>query len=94
MQSLTLVAPFPGWLSGLADVPDPVFAERMMGDGAAIDPLDGVLCAPCDGTIVLVAPTGHSVTLRAPGKGANFFSRIGSSAGFSSVLPLMNSTTS
>src|SRR5688500_9906262 len=64
MHSLTLVAPFPGWLSGLADVPDPVFAEGMMGDGVAIDPLDGVVAAPCDGTIILVAPTGHSVTLR------------------------------
>ncbi|HZB68963.1 MAG TPA: glucose PTS transporter subunit IIA, partial [Sphingomicrobium sp.] len=64
MQSLTLLAPFPGWLSGLADVPDPVFAEGMMGDGVAIDPLDGVVAAPCDGSVVIVAPTGHSVTLR------------------------------
>ena len=76
MQSLTLVAPFPGWLSSLADVPDPVFADRMMGDGAAIDPLDGVVCAPCDGTIILVAPTGHSVTLRSAG-GAELLIHIG-----------------
>ena len=76
MNSLTLVAPFPGWLSGLADVPDPVFAEGMMGDGAAIDPLDGVVCAPCDGTIVLVAPTGHSVTLQSGG-GAEILIHIG-----------------
>ena len=76
MQPLTLVAPFPGWLSGLADVPDPVFAEGMMGDGVAIDPLDGVVCAPCDGTIILVAPTGHSVTLRS-GDGAELLIHIG-----------------
>jgi phosphocarrier protein FPr/phosphocarrier protein len=76
MQSLTLVAPFPGWLSGLADVPDPVFAEGMMGDGVAIDPLDGTVSAPCDGTIVLVAPTGHSVTLRSA-DGAEILIHIG-----------------
>ena len=76
MHSLTLVAPFPGWLSSLADVPDPVFAEGMMGDGVAIDPLDGTVNAPCDGTILLVAPTGHSVTLRSPG-GAELLIHIG-----------------
>ena len=76
MQSLTLVAPFPGWLSGLADVPDPVFAEGMMGDGIAIDPLDGLVAAPCDGTVLLVAPTGHSVTLRSP-DGAELLIHIG-----------------
>jgi hypothetical protein len=32
----------------------------------------------------------HSLTVRWPGRTENFFSRIGSSAGFSSVLPLMN----
>ncbi len=76
MNSLTLLAPFPGWLSGLADVPDPVFAEGMMGDGVAIDPLDGTVTAPCDGSIVLVAPTGHSVTLGAAG-GAEILIHIG-----------------
>lgn len=76
MNSLTLVAPFPGWLSGLAEVPDSVFAEGMMGDGAAIDPLDGLVCAPCDGTIALIAATGHSVTLRSAG-GAEILIHIG-----------------
>lgn len=53
-----------GWLTMLAAVPDPVFADGMMGDGFAIDPLDGVLRAPCDATVIAVAPTRHSVTLR------------------------------
>lgn len=59
-----LDAPMAGWAMSLDDVPDPVFAERMMGDGLAIDPLDGVVRAPCDATVVAVAPTRHSVTLR------------------------------
>jgi len=64
MSKVTLHAPMAGWASALDAVPDPVFAERMMGEGLAIDPLDGVVRAPCDATVIAVAPTGHSVTLR------------------------------
>ncbi|MEG3164408.1 phosphoenolpyruvate--protein phosphotransferase [Sphingomonas sp. PB2P19] len=59
-----LHAPMAGWAMPLDAVPDPVFADRMMGDGCAIDPLDGVIRAPCDATVIAVAPTRHSVTLR------------------------------
>ncbi|PTQ07821.1 phosphoenolpyruvate--protein phosphotransferase [Sphingomonas oleivorans] len=63
MTGIRLYAPIAGWAAALDEVPDPVFAERMMGDGIAIDPLDGVLRAPCDAEVVAVAPTGHSITL-------------------------------
>lgn len=53
-----------GWALDLSQVPDPVFADRMMGEGFAIDPLDGAIRAPCDATVIAVAPTRHSVTLR------------------------------
>ena len=43
MSEIVLHAPFAGWLSALDEVDDPVFAGRMMGDGFAIDPLDGLL---------------------------------------------------
>ena len=61
---IVLRAPMAGWAMPLDAAPDPVFAERMMGDGFAIDPLDGVIRAPCDATVIAVAPTRHSVTLR------------------------------
>jgi phosphoenolpyruvate-protein phosphotransferase len=61
---IVLHAPMAGWAMPLDAVPDPVFAERMMGDGFAIDPLDGVVRAPCDATVIAVAPTRHSVTLK------------------------------
>jgi phosphocarrier protein FPr/phosphocarrier protein len=51
----------------LDEVPDPVFAGRMLGDGIAIDPTAGVVGAPCAGEIVAVAKTGHSVAIRTPG---------------------------
>ena len=59
-----LHAPFAGWLSTLDEVADPVFAERMMGDGFAIDPTEGVLRAPADGVVATIAASAHAVTLR------------------------------
>ena len=52
---ITLLAPLAGWSTPLAEVPDEVFAARLLGDGLAIDPTAGTLHAPCDGELVLVA---------------------------------------
>lgn len=71
-----LTAPLAGWLGSLDEVPDPVFSGRMMGDGFAIDPTDGLVVAPCDATVVALAPTGHSVTLRSD-DGATILIHIG-----------------
>src|SRR5689334_7773399 len=64
---LVLRAPFAGWAAPLTEVPDPVFAEAMMGDGAAIDPTEGVLQAPCDGVVGVIPPARHAITLRCAG---------------------------
>ena len=63
MTTVTLGAPCAGWAMPLVHTPDQVFADRMMGDGVAIDPLEGAICAPCDATVATVAPSGHAVTL-------------------------------
>ena len=42
-SDVVLLAPFTGPMVPLADVPDPVFADGMFGDGIGIDPLEGVL---------------------------------------------------
>ena len=49
-----------GKLVALDKVPDPVFAEKMMGDGFAIELTDGKIHAPVDGEVTLVFPTGHA----------------------------------
>lgn len=68
MIQIPLVAPFDGWLCALEEVPDPVFAGRLLGDGLAIDPLGDTLHAPAAGEVVSVHEAGHAVTLRlAPG---------------------------
>ncbi|MBG7614046.1 phosphoenolpyruvate--protein phosphotransferase [Brevundimonas sp. BAL450] len=64
MTDIVLVAPMAGWAAPLSEAPDPVFAERMMGDGVAVDPIEGVLRAPCDGVVTILAPALHAVTLR------------------------------
>jgi multiphosphoryl transfer protein len=68
MPDITLMSPFDGWLCPLDDVPDPVFAGRLLGDGLAIDPLADTLHAPADGEVVAIHEARHAVTLRlAPG---------------------------
>jgi phosphoenolpyruvate-protein phosphotransferase len=71
-----LAAPLAGWLCTLDEVPDEVFADRIMGEGLAIDPLEGELRAPCDGTVIQVAPTGHALTIRCA-NGAEILLHIG-----------------
>ena len=74
--NLVLQAPLDGWVSSLGEVPDPVFADRMMGDGLAIDPTGSVLCAPCDAEVILLHPALHAITLRAV-NGAEILMHIG-----------------
>jgi phosphocarrier protein FPr/phosphocarrier protein len=74
--SCLLTAPVAGWALPLVDVPDPVFAGGMLGDGVAIDPTGNELCAPCDGELLSIAPTRHAVTLRAD-NGAELLLHVG-----------------
>lgn len=60
---LTLTAPLSGLLLPIERVPDPVFAQKMVGDGISIDPLDQCLRAPCNGRIMQLHPAGHAVTI-------------------------------
>ena len=59
-----IAAPISGILVPLDQVPDPVFAKKMVGDGVSIDPLSHTLVAPCDGEVVLLHAAGHAVTIR------------------------------
>ena len=44
----------------LEKVADPAFAQKMLGDGAAIDPQNELIVAPCEGTITMMYPTLHA----------------------------------
>lgn len=76
MADLILRAPLKGWSGPLDEAPDAVFAQKMMGDGLAIDPTEGALYAPCDATVIGVHHTRHAVSLRAA-NGAELLIHIG-----------------
>jgi len=66
VRTVQLLAPLSGWSTPLDEAPDEVFASRLLGDGLAIDPTSAVLCAPCDGELIVIAAARHAVTLRTP----------------------------
>jgi glucose-specific phosphotransferase system IIA component len=59
-------SPLTGKVVDLKDVPDPVFSEKMMGDGVAINPEsgDGIVYSPINGKVELVFETKHAVGLK------------------------------
>jgi phosphocarrier protein FPr len=65
-RQLQILSPLSGQIWPLERVPDPVFAQKMVGDGISIDPTDGLLMACCDGEVVALHAAGHAVTLRTP----------------------------
>src|SRR5215469_15423402 len=66
MSRLQILSPLSGQIWPLERVPDPVFAQKMVGDGLSIDPTDALLVAPCDGEVASLHAAGHAVTLRTP----------------------------
>lgn len=59
----TIGAPATGTAVSLTDVSDPVFASLAMGKGIAVEPTDGKIVSPVDGTVTVVAETGHALGL-------------------------------
>jgi glucose PTS system EIICBA or EIICB component len=55
------VSPIQGELKPLSEVPDAVFAEKMMGDGFAIVPSEGTIVSPVNGKVVSLFPTKHAI---------------------------------
>lgn len=76
LVSGTIVAPISGRVIAMEEVSDPIFAGKGMGDGCAIVPSDGKLVSPVNGTVSLVAETGHAVGLVSDG-GAEILIHIG-----------------
>src|SRR5262245_63936921 len=64
MSRLKILSPVSGQVWPLERVPDPVFAQKMVGDGLSIDPADAVLVAACDGEVISLHAAGHAVSVR------------------------------
>ena len=56
-----LYVPMKGQILDVGQSADEVFASKALGSGVAINPAEGMVCAPCDGTISLLFPTKHAV---------------------------------
>jgi phosphoenolpyruvate-protein phosphotransferase len=76
VTKLVLHSPLSGWASSAAEIPDEVFSQQMLGEAVAIDPLDGMLVAPCDGEIISIAASKHAIALRHP-DGAEVLMHVG-----------------
>lgn len=59
-RKLIITAPLSGKLVSITEVPDPIFSQKMMGDGVAVIPESGEIYAPVDGKIATIATTKHA----------------------------------
>lgn len=60
-EKLELLAPVPGEIIELSEVPDEVFAAKIVGDGIAIKPTDNKIVAPAAGVVKQLFPTKHAL---------------------------------
>ncbi|WP_127837184.1 PTS sugar transporter subunit IIA [Clostridium prolinivorans] len=65
-KTYKLVAPIDGKVVELSKVPDPVFAEKMAGDGVAIETTGDTIVSPADGKLSMIFKTNHAfgITLK------------------------------
>ena len=62
-KTITLYSHMNGTVVKLEDVEDEVFSQKILGEGAAVEPSEGKLYAPCDGKIDSVFDTKHAVNM-------------------------------
>ncbi|ANQ64269.1 PTS sugar transporter subunit IIA [Staphylococcus equorum] len=60
-----IYAPITGEYVKIEDIPDPVFAQKMMGEGFGVNPTEGEVVSPIDGKVDNVFPTKHAIGLKA-----------------------------
>ena len=62
-SQFVLLAPFSGVMVPLETVPDPVFAQKMVGDGISVDPTSNILLAPMTGKVTQIHSAKHAISL-------------------------------
>ena len=62
-KNISIYAPVNGKCVSIEEVPDKTFSEKMLGDGVAIIPIDGVFCSPANGKISFLSPDGHAFSI-------------------------------
>jgi PTS system glucose-specific IIA component len=77
VSRIEILAPMTGRVVPLGEVPDPVFAERMLGDGLAIEPDEGLAVAPVSGTLVVFHSAGHAFAVEEATSGIGVLVHVG-----------------
>ncbi len=57
-------APVDGQVVDITEVPDEVFAGKMVGDGVAVNPVRNIFCAPIDGVVSKIFSTNHAYSIK------------------------------
>jgi len=73
---IKVYAPISGDIVAIEKVPDVVFAEKIVGDGIAIEPKGQFMLAPIDGTIGKIFETNHAFSIESP-QGLELFVHFG-----------------
>src|SRR5690625_4943680 len=63
-KDVELYNPVDGEVIPIEEVSDPVFSQKMMGDGYGVEPTNGEIYSPIDGEVVSVFPTKHALGLK------------------------------
>lgn len=64
VKKLEVAAPLTGTVKALEEVPDHTFADKILGDGAAILPKEGKVIAPVNGTVSAIMDTKHGIMIQ------------------------------
>lgn len=61
VEKIQILSPAAGVVKDITEVPDKTFSDKVLGDGAAVIPAEGRICAPADGTVVSIMDTKHGI---------------------------------
>ena len=64
-KEIEIYAQVTGEYINIENIPDPVFAQKMMGEGFGINPTEGEVVSPIEGKVDNVFPTKHAIGLKA-----------------------------
>jgi len=63
-KEVKIKSPIKGKIINLCEVEDEVFSSKIIGDGFAIKPVEGVVYSPVEGKVVQLFPTGHAIGIK------------------------------
>lgn len=67
-KKVEVYSPVFGRAVSLEEVPDKMFSDKLLGDGIAFEFQGNTICAPCDGEVMMIAPTKHALGLKLSNK--------------------------